>query len=141
MSFFEELFFEITLEGPKAELRKFVTFVRSGALEDFLEGAEDYLCFDDDYAEATDEANATLTFTNDDLGVEIDEFDPEEFLKVFCHGARSLDVYGRFYDVDEEELSFRSPVGDAGFVDGASTRFNDELDEQATLDDAEDEEL
>lgn len=130
MCFYDELFFEITLEGAKSDLKRCVAFLKSGELDDFFEISSDYICYDDDYADAADGDKCSIVFTNDDLGVEIDRFDPTEFLEVLCEAARALDVVGRLYDVDGEECAFTSPMGDCGFYFGTD-RFNDELDEVA----------
>lgn len=127
---YDELFFEITLEGTKSDIKKCAKFLKSGELDEFFEVCSDYICYDDDYATADDGDDCTLVFTNDDLGIEIDRFDPEDFLEVFCQATRSLDVVGRLYDADGEEYSFSSPAGDSGFSNGVD-RFNDELDDVA----------
>ena len=132
MTFYDELYFEITLTGAKAEMKKFAGFLRSGELDDFFEASEDYINFDDGYDEALDTDEVSLVFTDDDCGVEIDEFDADEFLDVFCRAAKNLDVEGRFYDADDEEFSFVSAPGDAYYVNAKKIdRFNDELDEKA----------
>ncbi len=132
MTFCDELYFEITLTGTKAEIRKFASFLRSGELDDFFEISADYINFDDGYAGADEGEKTTLVFTDDDCGVEIDEFDSDEFLDVFCRAAKSLDVEGRFYDADDEEFSFVSEEGDTYYINSKKIdRFNDELDERA----------
>ncbi len=132
MCLYDELFFEITLEGAKADLRKFVKFVHSGELNDFFEGAEDYLIYDDAYDDTEDAQPTSLTFTNDDIGVEISSFNPEDFLDIFCKATRALDVHGRFYDMDDEEYAFVSAADTDSYLNQADSRlFNDELDEEA----------
>ncbi len=145
MRLYDELFFEITLEGTKADLRKFVKFVRSGELDDFFECAEDYLIYDDAYDDTEDSQPTAITFTNDDIGVEISSFNPEDFLDVFCKATRMLDVRGRFYDMDDEEYAFASAAGTDSYANDADAElFNDELDEEARREGAaedEDEEM
>ena len=132
MTLSEELYFEITAEGKKSDLKQFVAFLKSGDLDDFFEIADDYIVYDDDYAEAGEEDNCSLVFTNDDLGIEISTFHPEDFLDVFCRAGVRLDLRGHFYDIDDEEYRFVSTEGDAGFSDaGRIDRFNDELDDEA----------
>ena len=82
MKLYDELYFEITLEGQKSDLKNFVKFIRSGELEDFFEITSDYIVYNDDYAAAEDTAETGLVFTNDDIGVEISSFSPEDFLVV-----------------------------------------------------------
>ena len=132
MTFCEELYFEITLTGTKAEIRKVISFLKSGELDEFFEFDSDYIDYHDDF-DSTEEGDSTsVILSNDDWGVEIDEFDSDEFLDVFCRAAKNLDVEGRFYDVDDEEYAFVSEAGDSYYVNAKKVRrFNDELDEQA----------
>ena len=138
MTFCEELYFEITLTGEKSELKKFVSFLKSGELDDFFEFDNDYLDYNDDYNTISDGESTSIIFSNDDWGVEIDEFDTDEFLDVFCRAAKNLDVEGRLFDVDDEEYAFVSAKGDSYSLNAKKIRrFNDELDEQAAKEDAE----
>ncbi|MBQ7363071.1 MAG: hypothetical protein IJW48_01330 [Clostridia bacterium] len=138
MTFCDEIYFEITLTGTKAEIKKIASFLRSGELDDFFPISSDYINFDDGYDEAGDGDKTSLVFTDDDCGVEIDEFDSDEFLDVFCRAAKNLDVEGRFYDVDDEEFSFISALGDTYYVNSKKIdRFNDELDERAREEDSD----
>lgn len=140
MTLCEELFFEIKLCGEKKELKKFIEFLKSGELDDFFEVTSDNIDLDDDYLAAADDSEASFVFINDDLGIEIDELDTDEFLDVFCKAARKLDVQGRLYDVDDEEYSFVSARGDSYYINAKNiNRFNDELDEQAEKEEAEEE--
>ena len=132
MIFCDELYFEITLTGSKAELRKFSAFLKSGELDDFFEVYREFINFDDAYENADDTEKCSLVFTNDDDAVEIDEFDSDEFLEVFCRAAKNLYVEGRIFDADDEEFSFISSEGDTYYINSRKiTRFNDELDERA----------
>ncbi len=141
MTLYEELYFEITLKGRKTELQKFARFLRSGALEDFFEMQEDYICFDDDYGAAEDSAECEMVFTNDDFGIEIDEISAEEFLEDFCKAARVLEVHGHLYDADGSEFHFLSEAGDSYFVNTRDgNAFNDELDAQAEAEERDEDE-
>ena len=132
MTLWDELYFEITLHGTKSELKKFVSFLKSGELDDFFEITSDYIIFDDGYATAADDSETEIIFTNGDYGVEIDEFDTDEFLEIFCKAARNLEVYGTLYDADDGEFHFTSSRGDSYYINSRkSIRFNDELDEVA----------
>ena len=138
MTFCEELYFEITLTGEKSELKKFVTFLKSGELDDFFEFDSDYLDYNDDFNTISDSESTSIIFSNDDYGIEIDEFDSDEFLDVFCRAAKNLDVEGRLFDIDDEEYSFVSSRGDSYYINAKKIRrFNDELDEQAAKEAAE----
>jgi len=132
MTLWDELYFEVTLHGVKSELRKFVNFLKSGDLDDFFEISQDYIIFDDNYASASDADESEIIFTNDDYPIEIDEFDTDEFLEVFCKAAKNLEIYGTLYDCDDGEFHFTSPAGDSYYVNSRkAVRFNDELDEVA----------
>lgn len=136
MTLCEELYFEITLTGIKSDLKKFITFLRSGELDDFFEFSSDYINYDDGYDDAPLEKETSIILSNDDYGIEIDEFDTDEFLEVFCKAAKALEVRGNLFDVDEEEYSFISEKGDSYYLNAKkTTKFNDELDEKAREED------
>jgi len=140
MTLYEEVYFEITAKGEKSEIKKLVRFLKSGELEDFFEVNEEYVNLDDNYSYADDTEKTELVFTNDEVGVEIDEFDTDEFLEIFCKAAKNLDVTGTLYDMEDNEFSFVSPEGDAYYYNARAERFNDELDDVAIDEDVEDEE-
>lgn len=132
MTLCEELYFEITLSGTKSELKKIVSYLKSGELDDFFEVSSDYIHYDDEFDSVESDKEASFIFSNDDYGIEIDEFDTDEFLEVFCKATKALDVEGRLFDVDDEEYSFISSKGDSYYVNAKkTTKFNDELDEKA----------
>ena len=125
----EELYFEITLTGIKSELKKFISCLKSGELDDFFEFSSDYISYDDEYDEAGDGEETSIVITNDDLGIEIVELDTDEFLDVFCRAARSLDVNGHIYDIDDEEYRFFSEPGDSYYLNADKVqRFNEDDD-------------
>ena len=130
MTLYEELYFDVTLRGPKSEIKKFVSFLRSGELDDFFEITSDYIIYDDSYSEADDATETEIIFTNDDYGIEIEEFDTDEFLEVFCKGAKKLEVYGTLFDSDDGEYQFMSAKEDSYYLNTQKNMvFNDELDE------------
>ena len=132
MTLCEELYFEINLTGTKSELKKFISYLKSGELDEFFEITSDYINYDDEYESADLDKETSVIFSNDDYGIEIDEFDTDEFLEIFCKAAKSLDVEGRLFDIDDEEYEFVSAKGDSYYVNAKRTaRFNDELDEKA----------
>ena len=136
MTFCEELYFEITLTGAKSEIKKFVSYLKSGELDEFFEITSDYINYDDEYESKSNDEETSVIFSNDDWGIEIDEFDSDEFLEVFCKAAKSLEVEGRLFDIDDEEYSFVSSKGDSYYVNAKRTKlFNDELDEKAAEED------
>ena len=78
------------------------------------------------------EGETQLVFTNDDFGIEIDEFDTDEFLELFCKAAKNLEVSGNFYDINDDEYSFISANGSSYYENSRNIKkFNDELDEVA----------
>ena len=136
MTLCEELYFDITFRGAKSELKKFVTFLKSGELDDFFEILPEYFDYDDDYATAEPDREVSIIFSNDDYGIEIDEFDTDEFLEVFCKAAKAIDIKGVLYDIDDEEYEFISAMGDSYYVNAKrSIKFNDELDSEAYKED------
>ena len=88
MTLWNEFYFEIILHGTKSELEKFVNFLKSGELDDFFEISSDYIIYDDNYSSSQDSAESEIIFTNDDYGIEIEEFDTDEFLEIFCKADR-----------------------------------------------------
>ena len=129
MTLCDELYFEITLSGTKPELKKFISFLKSGELDDFFEFSSDYIDYGDDFETVEEGEETYITFINDDYGIEIDEFDTDEFLEVFCRAAKNLDVTGRLFDIDDEEYSWRSEAGDSYYVNAKkAVRFNEDDD-------------
>ena len=127
----EELCFEITLKGEKAELKKFIKFLKSGDLDEFFEISSDFISYGDEYDTASDNEEAEIVFTNDDIGIEIDSFNPESLLDVLCAAGKSLSMHGNIFDIDDEEYYFVSHKNDASYVNTDSLEFADELDEEA----------
>lgn len=137
MTLCDELYFEITLCGTRPELKKFISILRSGELDEFFEFSSDYIDYGDEFNTVSDSEETYVVFTNDDYGIEIDRLEVDEFLEVICRAAENLDVRGRVYDVDEEEYSFISSKGDSYYVNAKKIRHNDELDERAREEDLE----
>ena len=129
MTLCDELYFEITLQGTKSDLRQFATFLKSGGLDDFFEITSEYINYEDDYTNGELNSPATIIFSNDDYGIEIDEFDTDEFLEIFCRAAKSLFVQGVLYDADDEEYEFESAAGDSYYIN-AKRRFSDLVDDE-----------
>ena len=140
MTLYEEIYFNITLSGKKTELERFVSFLGGGGLDDFFEMDDSYIDYDDSYKSTSDEGDTYITFSNDDIGIEVDEFDVDEFLETLCRAARKLDVRGELYDVDEDEYRFISKEGDSYYLNANNVSlFNDDLDTQAKEEDTDDE--
>ena len=139
MTLYDELYFEITLTGAKAELDKFTKFLRSGEMDEFFEFSTEYISYDDGYADTPADKESSIVLSNDDYGIEIEEFDTDEFLDVFCRAARSLDVRGQLYDIDDEEYSFVSEAGDSYYLNAKRIKSFNEDEDRPVEDDAEDE--
>ncbi|MBO5907923.1 MAG: hypothetical protein J6Q85_07235 [Clostridia bacterium] len=129
MTLCEELYFEITLTGAKSALKKFISYLKSGELDDFFEFSPDYISYDDNFEEADSDTETSIVLSNDDYGIEIDEFDTDEFLELFCRAAKELDVSGSLYDIDDEEYSFKSEAGETYYINARrQTLFNEDED-------------
>ena len=141
MTLYEELYFDIKFSGPKTELKKFISFLRSDGLEDFFEFSNDYISYDDKFDDAEAGEETSFVLSNEDYGIEIDEFDVDEFLEILCRAARNLDVEGQVYDIDDEEYSFVSDAGNSYYVNAKlATKFNEDDDKEEENDEEEEEE-
>ena len=137
MTLYEELYFEIRATGAKSEVRNFLNYLKSGELDEFFEFSADYISYDDDYAAADAGAEVTVIISNDDYGIEIDEFHTDEFLEILCKAGKRIYLKGQLYDADNEEYSFVSLKGDSYFLNAKNIEIEDELDQQAKKDDEE----
>ena len=129
MILYEELYFEITLTGKKSDLKKFANYAKSGELDDFFEFSSDFISYADNFDEVGPEEESEIVISNDDYGIEIDEFDTDEFLEALCKAARALDVRGHLYDIDDEEYRFISEAGDSYYLNAKNIFFDDEEEE------------
>jgi hypothetical protein len=131
MTLYEEIYFDITVEGKKSDAKRLEKFLLGGGCDDFFEVHPEHISYADEFVES-DESATVRMFFSDDLGIELDELDTDEFLEVFCKAAKPLDVEGTLFDVDDEEYKFVSAKGDYYYINPNRTRrFNDELDEKA----------
>ena len=132
----EELYFEITLTGVKSEIKKLITFLKSGGLDDFFEFSADYISYDDEYDTTENEGKTSVVLANDDYGIEIDELDTDDFLDVLCRVAKNLEVVGSLYDADEDEYRFVSELGESYYLNSDKiSKFNEDLDREEEDDD------
>ena len=138
MTLYDELYFEISAKGEKAEIKKLIRFLKSGELDDFFEDAEEYINLDDNYDSVSDTESTELVFSNDELGIEIDEFDTDEFLEVLCKAGRRLYLKGNLFDVDDEEYSFVSEKGDSYYTNALLVQNFNEDDDKPHEDDDDD---
>ena len=129
MTLCEELYFDITVTGVKSELKKFAAFLRSGERDEFFEMESGYIEYRDGYEEQDDSEVSSFTMSNDDIGIEIDEFDTDEFLDVLCMAGRALEIHGRLFDIDDEEYAFISHEGDSYYLNAKKiSKFNEDGD-------------
>ena len=132
----EELYFEITLTGAKSEIKKLISFLKTGGLDDFFEFSADYISDDDEFDTTENEGKTSVVLANDDYGIEIDELDTDDFLDVFCRAAKNLEVVGSLYDADEDEYRFVSDAGESYYLNSDRiSRFNEDLDREEEDDD------
>ena len=129
MRLHDELYFEITVEGLRADIKRFISFITSGELDDFFEITSDYIIYSDNFNTTPEFEKVAVTIANDDIGISIDSFNPEKFLDVFCMAGRALDIRGRLYDADEGEYSFVSHEGDSYYLNAKKmNKFNEDAD-------------
>ena len=130
MTLYDELYFEITATGAKSEIKRFINYLKSGELDDFFEFDTEYINYDDDYADAGNDQEVSVVISNDDFGIEIEEFDTDEFLEIICKAAKGIYLKGQLFDVDDEEYSFVSEVGDAYYINARNISFNEDDDKK-----------
>ena len=131
MKLHEELYFEITVEGAKSDVVKFIDYVKSGELDDFFDFSSQYIVYDDNYAISSDIGQVSVSLSNDNYGIEIDSFDPEEFLDALCSGGKMVTIHGNVFDIYDEEYRFISNAGESSYVNTDKIDFSDELDDEA----------
>ena len=129
MILYEELYFEITLTGKKSDLKKFANYAKSGELDDFFEFSSDFISYADNFDEVGPDEESEIVISNDDYGIEIDEFDTDEFLEALCKATKALDVRGHLYDIDDEEYRFISEPGDSYYLNDKNIFFDDKEEE------------
>ena len=140
MTLYDELYFEIRAFGQKSEIKKFINYLKSGELDEFFEFSNEYICYDDDYETASDSEEINVIISNDDYGIEIDEFHTDEFLEVICKAGKRLYLKGQLYDADNEEYSFVSDTGDSYYINALLVQNFNEDEDKIIEDDEDDEE-
>jgi hypothetical protein len=131
MKLHEELYFEITVEGVKSDVVKFIDYVKSGELDDFFDFSSQYIVYDDNYAISSDIGQVSVSLSNDNYGIEIESFDPEEFLDALCSGGKNVTIHGNIFDIYDEEYRFISNAGESSYINTDKIDFSDELDDEA----------
>lgn len=127
MTLYEELYFDITIAGKKSSIKRFMTYLRSGELDDFFEFQPDYIIPCEEFEESSPDREVFITFTNDDYAIEIDEFDVDDFLDLFCRAAKDFAVDGRISDNDDS-FDFYSEPGSTYFLNARRRDFNEDDD-------------
>lgn len=112
MIFSDSVCFDITISGEKKDVAKLVSYLKSGELDEFFEIDDDLLFFDDNYETSAPDSEVRVIFSSDEFGLEVDEFDADEFLEVLCKAGRALLLKGSFYNFDDDEIRFVSEAGD-----------------------------
>ena len=141
MTLYDELYFEITVSGRRAEIKKLVSFLESGEISDFFEFSREYVCYDDDFLTVSESEETSATISNDDYGIEIDEFDVDEFLEVLCRAGKALYISGQIFDISDEEYSFVSEAGSAYYLNAAAAKkFNEDADLEGEEDEDDEDE-
>ena len=140
MTLYEELYFEIRATGAKSDVRNFVNYLKSGELDEFFEFSTDYVSYDDDYDTAAADKEVSIIISNDDWGIEIDEFHTDEFLEVICKAGKRLYLKGQLYDADNDEYSFVSEAGDSYYTNALLIKNYNEDDDKPVEEDDEEEE-
>ena len=139
MILYDEVYFEITVSGAKADIKKFSKYLKGGALDEYFEVSSDFISYDDGFADADDGESCELVFANDDFGIETAKFETDDFLDIFCKETEKLDVSGHIYDINDDEYTFTSPVGTTDYMNSRkANKFNDELDALASDEDYDD---
>ena len=139
MTLYDELYFDITLEGAKSDIKKFIRALNCGAVDDFFEFSEEMLDYDDDYESKSDDATVSVSFSNTDFGIEIEELEVFDLLDELCRITRALEVRGEIYDAENDEYRFVSHASDSYYINADREKlFNEEIENPAE-DDTEDE--
>ena len=138
MTLSDELYFDITAEGTKSDVKKFVRALESGALEEYFEFDSEMLDYDDGYATSEESAKTSVSFSNTDFGIEIEELEVFDLLDSLCRITRTLEVRGEIYDAENDEYRFVSHAGDSYYINADKARlFEEDLEKD---DDGEDDE-
>ena len=122
MTLYDELYFEINATGTKSDIKEFVSYLKSGEIDDFFEFSADYIDYCDEYATASPDQEVSVSISNDDYGIEIDEFHTDEFLELLCKAGKRIYLKGQLFDADNEEYSFISEAGDSYYTNALLAR-------------------
>ncbi len=139
MTLYEELYFDINIEGARSDIKKFVSALEAGALDDFFEFDDEQIEYDDDFDSKSDGADTSISFSNVDIGIEIDELSVYDLLDEICKIGKNLELRGEVYDADDDEYRFISRRGESYYINADKARLFEE-DTNITEEDDEGEE-
>ena len=140
MKLYDELYFEIKAFGTKSEIDNFINYLNSGELDDFFEFSESFIDFDDEYETAGAGDEVSVHISNDDYGVEVDEFDVDEFLETICKAGKRIYLKGQLFDADNDEYNFVSESGNSYYINALLVKDFNQDEDRPVEDDDEDEE-
>jgi hypothetical protein len=99
------------------------------------------LDYDDGYATAEESAKTSVSFSNTDFGIEIEELEVFDLLDSLCRITRTLEVRGEIYDAENDEYRFVSHAGDSYYINADKEKlFNEELDKPSEDEDDDEDE-
>lgn len=137
MTLYEELYFDINIEGAKADIKKFVSALEAGALDDFFEFDDELIEYDDNFFGVDEDKDTSISLANVDIGIEIDELSVYDFLDTLCKIGKSLEMRGEIYDAENDEYRFQSRRGESYYINSDKARlFEEDLNSE---DEGEDE--
>lgn len=139
MTLYEELYFDINIEGARSDIKKFVSALEAGALDDFFEFDGEQIEYDDDFDSKSDSADTSISFSNVDIGIEIYELSVYDLLDEICKIGKNLELRGEVYDADDDEYRFISHRGESYYINADKSRLFEE-DANITEEDDEGEE-
>ncbi len=132
MIFCNAVCFDITVYGKKSYAEKLVCYLKSGEFDEFFEINNDLFLFEDDYETTDSDGEVRFLFSSDEFGIEVREFDSDEFLELLCKAGKFLHLSGNIYNFDDDEIRFISDIGNDYYNSGDGIDiFNDELDREA----------
>ncbi len=139
MTLYEELYFDINIEGRKSDIEKFISALGAGALDDFFEFDSEQIEYDDGFDAAEGTKTTSVSFSNVDIGIEIEELSVYDLLDALCKIGKNLELRGEIYDADDDEYRFQSPAGESYYINADKARLFEEDANVAEEDDEDDE--
>lgn len=140
MTLYDELYFDINIEGAKSDIEKLVLALEDGALDDYFEFNADQIEYDDDFYGKNDDADTSISFSNVDIGIEIDELSVYDLLDELCRIGKRLELRGEIYDADDDEYRFISHRGESYYINADKAKlFEEDLNSDEEDEDEESE--